>query len=342
MRKFLLTVVFFGVFVFQSVGQQRPHYTQYILNTFIINPAVAGIENYWDVKMSHRHQWVGLDGSPVTTYLTIQGPLKKSNYTRENPNTFHPSGENPRGHEYWEDYGATDPHAGVGLTILNDATGPLNRFSIAATFAYHLPVGMRTSLSGGISLGGQNLTLNASQLNFGTANPVDPAVSGSGYLNRWRPDISAGLWLYSANYFAGLSAQNIVPSNLAFSSDTVKLVNGKLIPHLFLTAGYRTLLTDDISFVPSVMIKYVNPVPVSFDINAKFQYRDFLWIGASYRYQDGFAAMVGINVNNTFNFGYSYDVTTSQLNTVSHGTHELILGFLIGNRYGDWCPRNLW
>src|SRR6476620_4511736 len=80
-------------------GQQRPYYTQYILNNYIINPAVAGIENYWDVKASHRHQWVGLDGAPVTTYITIQGPLSKNDMDdRENPTSFHPEGENPRGH----------------------------------------------------------------------------------------------------------------------------------------------------------------------------------------------------------------------------------------------------
>jgi hypothetical protein len=31
-------------------AQQRPHYTQYILNNFIVNPALAGIENYTDIK----------------------------------------------------------------------------------------------------------------------------------------------------------------------------------------------------------------------------------------------------------------------------------------------------
>jgi hypothetical protein len=67
-----------------------------------------------------------------------------------------------------------------------------------------------------------------------------------------------------------------------------------------------------------------------------------MWLGGSYRYKDGFAGMVGINVNSTFNFGYSYDVTTSKLNAVSRGSHELLIGFLIGNRYGDWCPKNLW
>jgi hypothetical protein len=72
------------------------------------------------------------------------------------------------------------------------------------------------------------------------------------------------------------------------------------------------------------------------------QYLDLLWLGASYRLKDGYAAMVGLNVANTFNIGYSYDYTITPLNTASKGTHELIIGFLIGNRYADTCPRNVW
>ena len=48
-------------------GQQRPHYTQYVINPFIINPAIAGIDNYADLKMSVRDQWSGLNGAPKTT-----------------------------------------------------------------------------------------------------------------------------------------------------------------------------------------------------------------------------------------------------------------------------------
>jgi len=81
---------------------------------------------------------------------------------------------------------------------------------------------------------------------------------------------------------------------------------------------------------------------LGFDINAKLQYQDLIWGGASYRINDGFAAMVGVNLSNKFNIGYSYDITTSQLNTVSKGTHEILVGFLLGNKYSDWCPRHLW
>ncbi len=51
--------------------------------------------------------------------------------------------------------------------------------------------------------------------------------------------------------------------------------------------------------------------------------------------------MISMNISNTLNVGYAYDYTTSNLNTVSKGTHEIMIGFLIGNKYGDWCPKNV-
>jgi type IX secretion system PorP/SprF family membrane protein len=191
-----------------------------------------------------------------------------------------------------------------------------------------------------VSAGIKNTTLNAGKLSFDV--PVDPVVFGSGYLNRLSPDINAGIWLYSADFFAGISLQNIIPSRLKFSEDTVRLAGGKLIPHTFVTAGYKLFVNDDITFLPSTLVKYVTGTPVSFDLNARFQYRDFLWLGGSYRNQDGMAAMLGMNISNSINVGYSYDITTSRLNTVSRGSHEILIGFLLGNSYGDWCPRNLW
>jgi hypothetical protein len=92
------------------------------------------------------------------------------------------------------------------------------------------------------------------------------------------------------------------------------------------------------------MIKYLpgTSVPAQFDLNVKVQYMDLLWMGASYRVKDGYAAMFGANVGNTLNIGYSYDLTTTHLNTVSRGTHEFIIGVLIGNRYSTRCPANNW
>jgi type IX secretion system PorP/SprF family membrane protein len=336
MNKKIVTYCLVFLAVARVHGQQQPYYTQYILNNFILNPALAGIENYWDFKTSFRSQWTGINGSPTTAYLTVHGPIGASDgYDKETPTTVHPADDNRLGgKEFWMEYTAPPAHQGVGLTIIDDKTGPLSRLAVYASYAYHLPVGVKTSLSAGVSIGAQEINLDVSQLDFGMANPVDPAVYGSGYLNRFKPDFNAGLWLSSTDFFIGLSALQIIPQPIDYSSDkisgdSVKLLTGSLIPHFFLTGGYKMMINDDFSLLPSVMISYVQPVPVTFDINLKVQYQDLAWIGFSYRYNSGFAAMLGLNISSTINLGYSYDYTTSALNTVSSGSHELVLGFLL-------------
>lgn len=337
--KKIITVCLVAVACATTQAQQRPHYTQYILNQYILNPALTGIENYTDVKVSHRHQWAGIDGAPVTTYLTVHTPLGKKDY-RTTATSFALPGENPRGERYWEDYTAAEPHHGIGLQLINDRTGPLGQFSAYATYAYHIGIGPRTSLAAGFGAGFSRISLQTDKLQFAVA--VDPAVYSSGAINKFKPDMSAGLYLYSADYFVGLSAQQLIPQKIDFSDNTVKQTGGRLVPHVFATAGYRFLLDENFNVIPSVMVKYIEPLPLQVDVNAKLQYLDFLWLGASYRVKYGFAAMAGMNVSNTVQVGYSYDYTTTALNNYSHGTHELLIGFIIGNKYDDGCPRNVW
>jgi len=333
---FCLTSVITGLHV---TAQQKPHYTQYILNQYIVNPALTGIENYVDVKLSHRHQWVGLQDAPVTTYFTIHGPIGKSDYNTTATSQSVP-GENPRGKNYWQEYVPSKPHHGIGLQVINDRTGPFNQFSAYSTYAYHIGISPGTNLSAGIGAGINNISLNADKLQFYTT--IDPAVYSSGNINKMRFDMNAGIYLYSADYFVGISALQVVPSKIDFSNNAVKTTDGKFVPHLFGTAGYRFLLGDDFNFLPSLMVKYMSPSPVQVEVNAKLMYLDRLWAGASYRHKDGIAAMVGLNISTVLNVGYSYDYTTSKLNHYTKGTHEVIIGFTIGNKYGDTCPRNVW
>ena len=322
-------------------AQQQPHYTQYIINGYIINPAITGIENYTDLKLSHRHQWVGIQDAPVTTYFTIHRPLGKKD-DRTTATSHEMQNENPRGRYYWQDYEAAKPHHGIGLKIVNDRTGPLNNFAGYVSYAYHLGISAQTSIAVGFEAGARNLSLNRSKLDFGSGNPVDPAVYTSGEINQIKPDFGAGVYVYSANYFVGVAAQQLVAQKVYFSDNTVKKLDSKLVPHLFATAGYRFFINDDFSALPSIMGKYITPLPFQFDLNMKVQYRDLFWLGTSYRFEDSFAGMLGLNISNTLNIGYAYDYSISKLNTVSKGTHEIVVGFLLGNKFGDWCPRNVW
>ncbi len=338
MKRFVIYTI--SLLIGQSAfAQQKPHYTQYVLNQYIINPALAGIENYVDIKMSHRHQWVGLQDAPVTTYLSIQGPIGKDD-SRVSATGVSPEGENPRGREYWSEYSAAPSHHGVGMQLMRDVTGPLSRTAIYGTYAFHIAVSEKTMLAAGFGAGLTRLTLDMGRLQFGQAG--DPSAYQNGIINSWKPDMNAGLYLYSSNFFVGLSAQQIVPQRLEFRENSLKTEDGKMVPHIFMTAGYRMMLDDNFNLMPSVMLKSIQPFSPQVEGNLKLQYQDKVWTGISYRHEDGYAAMAGMNVSNKFNIGYSYDYTTSKLNAFTKGTHEILLGFLLNNTYGDSCPRRVW
>jgi type IX secretion system PorP/SprF family membrane protein len=335
----LLTLVLMVFCYVHTYAQQKPHYTQYIQNQYIINPALSGIEMYADVKLSHRHQWVGIDDGPITSYFSIQGPLGNV-AEKDIPTTLRMPSSNSRDKEYWNNYKSSAAHHGWGLQLIRDRTGPLTHLGGQLTYAYHIPVNDVINFSAGVGVGASQLRLDPSKLRFATT--VDPAVYTTNIINKIRPDISAGVYLYGPSLFAGISAQQLVPGKIEFADNITRTINGKAVPHLFGIVGYRTMIGDEINIIPSILLKYVKPAPIQPELNVKLQYLDVAWAGASYRYKDGVAAMVGFIIGNNANLSYSYDYTTSGLQTYSRGTHEVIIGFYIKNRRGDSCPRNVW
>ena len=69
MKKILYIIIVFIAGMQLVFAQQKPQYTQYVFNNYLLNPAVSGIENYTDAKVGYRSQWTGLDGAPVTSYI---------------------------------------------------------------------------------------------------------------------------------------------------------------------------------------------------------------------------------------------------------------------------------
>ena len=344
MKKFFTITMFFCCLGFTAFSQAKPFYTQYILNNYILNPGITGIENYTDVKLSYRNQWAGISGAPVTTYLSIHGPLGKKDL-RTNATSFQVPGEHPGGPKAWDEYAVSPAHHGVGLQVINDKAGYISRWSVAASYAYHKPLTARTSLAAGLNVGMTSVSLDRSKIEWGNLDPNDPAIGyNNGSISKIKPEIGAGLWLYSARYFLGVSVLNIIPGKASFVKNSD--YGQTFTPNYFATGGYRFAATDDISVLPSVMVQYWQPQLTAIHANVKLQYQDFLWIGGSYRFADlvgGYSGMIGVNISNTFNISYAYEhATSSRLQAYTNGTHEVVLGFLLGNKHGDICPRNVW
>jgi type IX secretion system PorP/SprF family membrane protein len=319
-------------------AQQKPQYTQYIFNNFLLNPAVAGIENYTDVKLGNRSQWTGLDGAPVTAFFTINAPLG-SKFTQGDATAFPSSGgENPYSRMYTQDYQAAEPHHGIGLMLISDKAGPFDQTSLGVSYAYHLGLAPQLNLAVGVSAGANHMYINTALIT--TDIQYDPYVINLNN-NKWAPDAGVGVWLYSANYYVGVSAQQIIPQNQFFEKKN-SLKYSKMVPNYFATAGYKFYLSDDVSLLPSALIKFIQPQQTSFDINAKLSFRDRFWFGGSYRKDDSFGILAGFNLSSFINISYSYDATTSALNTVSNGSHEIVLGIMLNNKYKLTGPQHGW
>jgi type IX secretion system PorP/SprF family membrane protein len=324
------------------MAQAKSSYNQYVLNNFILNPAQAGIENYTDIKLSNRNQWVGINGAPVTTYVSMHKPIGKTDYSTS-PTSNTVPGQNPRGTQYWKDYTAPDPHHGIGATAMVDKAGYINRWSLSATYAYHKPISVKTTLAAGFTGGVSGINIDRTKATF--SDGVSDLALGllPQDTKRVKAEVGAGLMIYSARYYAGVSVLNIIPGKAKFT--TADKYGTYFTPNYFFTSGYRISVGEDYTLIPSVMVQYWQPQLWGIHGNAKLLYMDKAWIGGSYRHSDflrGFSGMVGLNVSNTFNVGYSYEVTTnSRLRTYTGNTHEIILGLTIGNQYSDACPRNV-
>lgn len=292
------------------MAQQHPHYTMYMANNFVLNPALAGIESYTDLKLAARSQWTGIADAPKTVYATVNSALNSQD-VRKN-------------------------RIGIGGKVIVDQTGPISFSSAELNGAYHLPLSQTYRLSFGVGAGINYHRLNVRKLHLGDLS--DP-ILGEKDMMQLTPTMSAGLWFYSRDIYAGVSAQNLLENSMGFSlNENLRL---PIRRHYFATAGYRFKF-GDFYLTPSVMFKFVHPAPMAYDLNLKGQFSDAFWAGLTWRHRDGVAAMAGFFISPTLNVAYAYDFINSDLRRHSLGSHEIILGININNQWGPKCPTIVW
>src|SRR5436190_254408 len=110
MKRLLLSIFVFLITLQFAIAQQKPQYTQYVLNNLLINPATTGIENYIDLKAGYRSQWTGLQGAPVTSYITGSVPFGSDFVGGDASALSGGNGANPYGRLYTQNYQASAPH----------------------------------------------------------------------------------------------------------------------------------------------------------------------------------------------------------------------------------------
>ena len=277
-----------------ATAQQDPHYTQYMYNMNVINPAYAGSKENLSFGLLYRKQWVDIEDSPTTMTFSGSSPVGKN--------------------------------VGLGLSVINDKIGPVEETNVYADFSYTLNLGGDHRLALGLKAGAtfHNVGLYSDIGNGHVPDVDDPAFSSD--VSNTYFNVGAGFFYYTQKYYLAFSVPNMLkskhldykPANSQFGSEE---------SHYFLTGGYVFQLNDNLKMKPSFMLKSSFNVSPSIDGSLNFLFFERFEIGATYRLDDSFGGMVNYAITPNLRIGYAYDHIVSDLNVTTPASHEVMLLF---------------
>jgi type IX secretion system PorP/SprF family membrane protein len=288
-----------------TFGQLSPVTDHYILNPVSLNPACAGLSGALNIAAFYRHQWVGINGAPVTMTLTADAPLR-------------------------------DNRIGLGFLLLNDKIGVTKETQLITNYSYKLIIG-KGSLSFGLGAGLISTNTAWSKL--------DPQDSGDEYYlidskPFYVPHASFGTYFNYADYFAGFSIPKIFSYKYNFDKGKYQLANDmSLFNYMFIT-GYTFRVSHNIKILPSTLLSYRKNEPLLCDFNMHVIYSDHFWFGISYRSSDSFNFLFQVQLNNQIKIAYTYDYDISKLGNYSSGSHEIMLRYEFRRKFNAVSPLN--
>ena len=297
-RKTMINKLVLAFIVMISCGamaQQEPQYTQYMYNPSQINPAYSGSLGYATTFGLYRAQWIGLEGAPKTANLSFHKPIENSK-------------------------------VGYGINILNDRIGPSELTYVNVDFSYTLLFGDDSRLAFGIKAGGELLNIDYTKLS--QYNPGDVLYQNN--LNKFSPNIGAGIFYYTEDSYIGLSVPMML--NTTFY-DEVAVSTANRRQNFYLSAGKVYDLNYDIKFKPAIIAKVVSGAPLQLDLTANFLINEKITAGLAYRMSAALSGLVGFQVTDKLFIGYGYDRETTRLSNFNSGSHELFLKFDLFNKF---------
>lgn len=282
-------------------GQDHPHYTMFMYNKLLYNPAYAGSRDITSANAIYRSQWVGLDGAPRTMSAMIDGPI--GSYMK----AFRP--------------------VALGLSVSNEKIGVTDHTDIMTYYAYRIPTGS-TVLSFGLQAGVSMYSARYSEL-----NPYQPAdqVLNEDIKNAILPNVGAGVFWSGNRHYLGFSVPGLLQNY--YDKNQRGFAGGedaRQIRSYYMSGGYTIPVSDNFTFLPQAMARYagngIYQLPFNADFNLSCIMFDRLMLGVTYRTDNSINGIIHVQATKMLHIGYAYDYTTSGLNAYSRGTHEVMVG----------------
>ena len=236
----------------------------------------------------HREQWVGFDGRPRSSTLSIHSPLRYESI-------------------------------GLGLTAVHDEAGPLKQTMLYGDFSYSLRFKKERKLSFGLKAGMNIVSVGTSSLQ--TTNANDPNLLQS-IRNNILPNFGFGILYHSPRFFIGVSTPKILETSYDGTSKTN--VERR---HYFGIIGGVITLNPALKLRPTAQVKLTENAPISIDMSLAAIISDKVWIGAMYRWNAAFGAFLQFQISPQFKVGLASDFGTQKIRNYNSGTFEIMVSY---------------
>ncbi len=344
MKEIIKKILFIILLLDCSVimAQQVPRFSQYIMNEFLINPAVAGYDGRSSINLAARKELLGFDENTPETYsFTAQARILKTAFDIRS-SLFGKTSFKP----------ASKGRVGVGIGFLNDINNAIHKTGFQFTYAYHIFI-QNSQLSFGLS--GTIFQFRISDDDFQYKDPNDAVIDGltKGVII---PDANFGVNYMKQNFHVGFSACQLFKSffqlgNYANFNDNNTTPFNR---NYYLMGSYRytffgkpkweiepssVISVNNVSFIKKELdLRY------SADLTMSVLYNREYWAGLSFRTSDQLLLnnkeiilLLGIRINKYY-IGYSFDYGLSSLSKYTVGSHEITLSA----KFGDSVRRYRW
>ena len=302
-------------------AQQLPIYSQYLFNKFLVNPAVAGADGYTSVNITAREQWVGYYGAPRTFSVSAQTRILKKRFaiSRTSRRTVYRPG--------------ADGKVGVGGYIFSDRNGLIQRTGFQTAYSYHIWLQQSTQLSFGLALSGYHYKINEKEIRF--EDPDEPWMTNDLRRGIFVPDANFGVHILNPTYSVGFAIEQLFQSLGKFGNDAY--TNVRMLRHYNAFASYTIETGLYTELQPSVLVRMSEQWKPQADIGLNYIFKKEFWAGMSYRTSGAIIANLGFQKQNFF-FGYAFDFTLQEIQSVTYGTHEITMAL----KYGDPRRKYRW
>jgi type IX secretion system PorP/SprF family membrane protein len=302
-------------------GQQLPIFSQYVMNGFILNPAMAGYDGFSSVNTTTRQQWIGFRDAPQTYSASWQTRiLQRSHRIVGHPirerNMLLPS---------------TKGRVGLGGYVINDSNGNMARTGLQFTYGYHIIMDNH-QLSFGLA--GKLFQYRIADENLTFGRDDDPLVNAGIRYVGYIPDIDVGIYWTNTTYFIGASVNNLLQSQINGGDNALDI---RVFRHYWLMAGYKFPVSSNIAVEPNIMLKTTEQWIPQGDIGVRLYFIEDFWAGLAFRTDGSMISLLGMRSNGLF-IGYAFDISFSSIQRFNYGTHELSLSF----KFGDDARRYRW